>query len=408
MNLPIGSNIKRLRRKNDMTQEQLAVRLGVTFQSVSRWENGQVYPDMELMPAIAEIFGASVDSLMGVPESEKEKRATALVLEFVRLCRERDPDKNAEKMTELLRIIRRNYADCEAFYHIWTDVDLSQLSFEPILNELRHTVEARLKKCPGDELSIKYFSKIEDDGRVGEFIESYTAPAGLGRDELLFERYWVRGEHDKYELTRQLRLFETVNELTAGASVKLWGRDESKSCEQRFRENTARLQILHTFCREAPTEVQPVSCGKEIDMWAGTRISLGLRQAECLVELGRRNEAYIFLEDAVSLLERVMKITDKITLEPEEFLHGLIWTAEESWHSPDNDPTGEEHRMIFIANESDNVTRCVCVYPSNILFYMTSYYKGFDNIKNGQKFKELVDRVRGLIVTRPILFTQTP
>ena len=40
MKLNIGENIRRLRRAADMTQEQLADKLGVAYQSVSRWENG--------------------------------------------------------------------------------------------------------------------------------------------------------------------------------------------------------------------------------------------------------------------------------------------------------------------------------------------------------------------------------
>ena len=56
MKLTIGENIRSFRRKNDMTQEQLAQRLGVTYQSVSRWENGTTYPDLELLPAISELL----------------------------------------------------------------------------------------------------------------------------------------------------------------------------------------------------------------------------------------------------------------------------------------------------------------------------------------------------------------
>ena len=183
MNLPIGTNIKKLRRENNMTQEQLARRLGIAFQSVSRWENGQVYPDIELMPAIAEVFGVSVDSLMGIPEAEKERLASTLVSEFVKLCREKEFLKNTERMAGLLRRIRRDYADCEAFYHIWTDTDFSRLGREPVLSELRLTVEARLKKFPNDGMSVKYFSTIEDDEHIEKFLNKYTAPA-----ELLDER----------------------------------------------------------------------------------------------------------------------------------------------------------------------------------------------------------------------------
>ncbi len=80
MKLMIGENIKRLRRERDMTQEELAEQLGVTFQSVSRWENNACYPDMELVPVIAEFFGVSVDSLMGL-NAEREKAEVQSILD---------------------------------------------------------------------------------------------------------------------------------------------------------------------------------------------------------------------------------------------------------------------------------------------------------------------------------------
>ena len=56
MKLLIGENIRNFRKNNDLTQEELANRLGVTYQSVSRWENGSTYPDLELLPAISEVL----------------------------------------------------------------------------------------------------------------------------------------------------------------------------------------------------------------------------------------------------------------------------------------------------------------------------------------------------------------
>lgn len=57
-----------------MTQEDVASALGVTYQSVSRWENGLSYPDIELLPSIAALFDVSLDMLFGTdPESENAK-----------------------------------------------------------------------------------------------------------------------------------------------------------------------------------------------------------------------------------------------------------------------------------------------------------------------------------------------
>ena len=68
MKLNIGETIKRMRKEKEITQEEFSQVLGVSCQSVSRWENGSCYPDIELVPTIASFFGVSTDKLMGVDE----------------------------------------------------------------------------------------------------------------------------------------------------------------------------------------------------------------------------------------------------------------------------------------------------------------------------------------------------
>ena len=60
----IGRTISKLRKKNKMTQSELAVRLGVSDKAVSKWENGLGYPDVTIFPRMAEVFGVSLDYLM--------------------------------------------------------------------------------------------------------------------------------------------------------------------------------------------------------------------------------------------------------------------------------------------------------------------------------------------------------
>lgn len=60
----LGQTIANLRRRHGLTQATLAERLGVTDKAVSRWENGQGYPDVTTIPRIAKLFGVSIDSLM--------------------------------------------------------------------------------------------------------------------------------------------------------------------------------------------------------------------------------------------------------------------------------------------------------------------------------------------------------
>lgn len=58
-----SQNLKRLRLEKNLTQEQLASILGVSVQSVSRWECGNTLPDVMLLPEIAKLYGVTVDDL---------------------------------------------------------------------------------------------------------------------------------------------------------------------------------------------------------------------------------------------------------------------------------------------------------------------------------------------------------
>ena len=63
--IAIGANIARIRKEAHLTQEDLALFLGVTKASVSKWETGQSCPDIELLPRIATYFGITIDALVG-------------------------------------------------------------------------------------------------------------------------------------------------------------------------------------------------------------------------------------------------------------------------------------------------------------------------------------------------------
>lgn len=78
MQLDLGNNIRQLRHRDKRTQEAVADALGVTSQAVSRWEAGGSYPDMNLIPSIANYFGVTIDELFGY-HNERESKINALV-----------------------------------------------------------------------------------------------------------------------------------------------------------------------------------------------------------------------------------------------------------------------------------------------------------------------------------------
>lgn len=66
MEQTLGKRIVAQRKRLGLTQDQLAERLGVTAQAVSKWENDQSCPDISMLPKLAEIFGMSTDELLGM------------------------------------------------------------------------------------------------------------------------------------------------------------------------------------------------------------------------------------------------------------------------------------------------------------------------------------------------------
>ena len=90
--IKLGERIKEFRQRDGRTQDALAEELGVTAQAVSRWEKGICYPDMEVIPSIANYFNVSIDVLFGY-DHERSKRVDALagqINEMIRLNNGKD------------------------------------------------------------------------------------------------------------------------------------------------------------------------------------------------------------------------------------------------------------------------------------------------------------------------------
>ena len=72
--MELGKKIRQLRFKSGLTQEQLAEKLGIGAQSVSKWENAVAMPDITTLPLLAEIFGVSIDDLFDLTAEQRLNR----------------------------------------------------------------------------------------------------------------------------------------------------------------------------------------------------------------------------------------------------------------------------------------------------------------------------------------------
>lgn len=104
MQIKLGEQLRELRRRDGRTQEDLAQALGVTPQAVSRWEKSACYPDMELIPAIANYFGVAIDELFGY-NNDRDRKVDAIIWEIDAFhIKSRGDDEWVDGCLEILRV----------------------------------------------------------------------------------------------------------------------------------------------------------------------------------------------------------------------------------------------------------------------------------------------------------------
>lgn len=82
MNITITENLKTFRKEHGNTQEDLSNHLGISVQAVSKWERGEGYPDITLLPAIASYYGKTVDELLGCAEIERNRKIEEIMEQY--------------------------------------------------------------------------------------------------------------------------------------------------------------------------------------------------------------------------------------------------------------------------------------------------------------------------------------
>jgi len=75
----VGNLIKKLRKDNNLTQKELADKLNVTFQAVSKWENGKSVPDIAQLRQISKLFSVDISDILDGEVKEKKKRILFII-----------------------------------------------------------------------------------------------------------------------------------------------------------------------------------------------------------------------------------------------------------------------------------------------------------------------------------------
>lgn len=282
MNIPISNVIRRLRREHDITQEELATAVGVTYQSVSRWENGQAYPDIELIPKIAQFFDISTDVLFGTDSESVSKKIEAY----------------HEKIKEVQNDPEAFYQACKSAYDefpkefsfgIWLCrcyIDYNVRPYEKHLDEIRSICENIIDNCTNEDYRIEAMSIIviaEDEEHLNTWLT--TLPSWKCCKEILLEtRYSYHNNLEKCNLQRQ----ENFKSFLGYVFCNCTGLYDLKDAAARFQMVLKLIDVM----RDTSTE---------LDAWLPMRADFHLRTAGTYFGMEQHDRGYAELEKAVDL-----------------------------------------------------------------------------------------------------------
>jgi len=127
--LYIAENIKSLRKNREWTQEEMAEAIGVSPQSVSKWERGDAYPDITLLPALANLYKVSIDEIIGMDKINETETRTEIFERGHKYLRQGDNKTAVKIFTDALKIFPNDES-------IMAELALA-LSFENDLEKVR-------------------------------------------------------------------------------------------------------------------------------------------------------------------------------------------------------------------------------------------------------------------------------
>lgn len=140
----LAANLRKLRLDKALTQEQTAEKLGVSAQSISRWETGATLPDVLLLPDIAKLYGVLVDDLFKPSPAGYDNNALRLLAVYERSQKPEDFLAAAEEFEKLIREGRATANDWRSYgviheYMVYHCLQKATASYDKALEMARDT-----------------------------------------------------------------------------------------------------------------------------------------------------------------------------------------------------------------------------------------------------------------------------
>lgn len=295
MKITLAQNLRKLRHDRDLTQEELAGFLGISYQAISKWERDEGYPDITMLPVLANYFGVTVDALIGNDITSREEQIRFYVEEYDRL-------RMNGKRNEAIKLAEKAYHE---YPYDWGIIDIyiraltrgySEMPGDK-MPELRSLCKMIVEKCPNSTIQMHAIYSMlfaEDDEKVEEWFARVPGTYDFTEWERREDRYFERGQMDEFRHQRQENLIQLFRYLHEKLSTV------NKSPEETLLASRHKIALIDALFTE-----ENALCIRHL--YAYDHLNL----AGALFELDSKEEGYVALTKAIDCFEEWFAASQK-------------------------------------------------------------------------------------------------
>ena len=373
MDLLIGERIKKYRKNKEMTQDALAQALSVSPQSISKWECGDGYPDITLLPTIANFFEVTVDELIGNDEiSAKED----VQKNFFRVINSLSLEDQLDLALKFHKKYPRNWHIATSLMHRITRYHGNkEKEYRKLLADIGQRI---LKDCTDSTMrrsAVTAICMVCDEEEIVAWLNKDTAFWYEGRHEIYEKRYKLSGEEEKYWEIRNAGNF-----LRTSAMIGRLREHKSNmgKPEDAVAWNTMYLNILTGITQNSIP-----------DGWIPEYTMQYIRLSAAYFGLGNKENGYLYLEKALELCKRWQNFPENALLDlGNPLFFGETKLIKNDWHV--QLPNGEKLPLLLgIKNGIANLASIMKAEKG---------WEWFNNVRNEGRWSAMLSEAKALTV----------
>ncbi len=326
MSIDIANKIKLARKNKNLRQEDIAAELGVSVQAVSRWECGSAYPDIELLPKLVTYLGISFDELFGMDSVTEGIKVRRFMNEYFS---EQDNDEKIKLAQKYSNELPHNV---EIKYYLLSTYCLKGYTYaRERLDEMRkitrYTIEHTESHDMWRDSSIECLIAVEDENKLNEWL-GYLEGSSVTPERALHNRHYFMKNFEKCNQVNHKALVNSIRHAISEYFITL-SPEGSPDNEDNIKILDAALKIMDVLGDDK----------NNIDGWVRLRQQCLLFKAHAEFALGKTDEAYDDLENAIGLIIECAKLQDLTKLKYNtDFLDDITHTI--TVLPPDNELGG--------------------------------------------------------------------